>query len=457
MATWLESIGLSKYQSAFDANGVSDLQTLAGLEPSQLKALGVRGRRENPFGPEETSSDLDVISEALRGLRVAMGQGAAGAGGGARVTEGRRRKGGAGGGREGGRYVSPAELEEEDAMFKRALEESLAEYQSSNSASGSAPGSRNGSRHTSSQPGTATSLGDPAFQEADMDMPRYGISDMSAAVPAARRTKDGKKREKSVPGALIGLGKVRGFLEVCALSAPGKGSTRTYCVLNGSRLKMWWGNEVRDENLDPPDKEVLMDGKCVDALQEAGQISTTTLFVRRTMFGVSPEDLQLTVLAETTFVEWLQRLQASAYLFSLGGASVNAPVAGLVLRVLSIVNASSLFQNLSLAVIVAKQSGQVLETLTEVQLAQPSSRDMRFEIYREIKPPSDPVCALYFELRYFKNGRVQPTKYWATVSCQDMEQGERVLQVYKAPVEYNVQRQRLQPKKESTLEITFTA
>jgi len=36
--------------------------------------------------------------------------------------------------------------------------------------------------------------------------------------------------------------------------------------------------------------------------------------------------------------------------------------------------------------------------LTEVQLAQPTKKDMRFEIYREIKPPSDPVSALYFEV-----------------------------------------------------------
>ena len=64
---------------------------------------------------------------------------------------------------------------------------------------------------------------------------------------------------------------------------------------------------------------------------------------------------------------------------------------------------------------------------------------------------------LWLQVRYCKNGRPQPTKYWATVACQDMEQGDRVLQVYKAPVEYNIQRQRLQPKKDSTLEITFTA
>ena len=36
---------------------------------------------------------------------------------------------------------------------------------------------------------------------------------------------------------------------------------------------------------------------------------------------------------EATFVEWLQRLQASAYLFSLGGASVHAPVTAMAMRV----------------------------------------------------------------------------------------------------------------------------
>jgi NIMA (never in mitosis gene a)-related kinase len=139
VAAWLESAGLSKYQTAFDANGVCDLQTLAGLEAAQLKALGVKGRRENPYGPEETTSDLDVMMEALRGLRVVMGQGAAGAGGGAAMP-GRRQGaasqyGMAGAGRE---YQ-----DEEDALVKQAIEESLAEYHSSTSASGSAPGSRN--------------------------------------------------------------------------------------------------------------------------------------------------------------------------------------------------------------------------------------------------------------------------------------------------------------------------
>jgi len=40
---------------------------------------------------------------------------------------------------------------------------------------------------------------------------------------------------------------------------------------------------------------------------------------------------------------------------------------------------------------------------------------MRFEIYKEIKPPADPITNLYFEVRHSKNGRLQPTKYWATV------------------------------------------
>ena len=87
-----------------------------------------------------------------------------------------------------------------------------------------------------------------------------------------------------------------------------------------------------------------MDGKCVDAMQEAGRISSKSLFIRRSMFAVAHDDLQLTVLAESTFVEWLQRLQASAYLFSMGAPSVRSPVTAIVLRVLTITNASALFQ-----------------------------------------------------------------------------------------------------------------
>lgn len=97
------------------------------------------------------------------------------------------------------------------------------------------------------------------------------------------------------------------------------------------------------------------------------------------------------------------------------------------------------------------------QTVAQLRLAAPTGKDMRFEVYKEVRAPEDANHFIYFEVRHSKNGRPQPTKYWASVACQDMEQGDRVLQVYKAPVEYNIQRQRLQPKKESTLEITFTA
>ena len=74
-------------------------------------------------------------------------------------------------------------------------------------------------------------------------------------------------------------------------------------------------------------------------------------------------------------------------------------------------------------------AGEVLKTLLEVDLPQPSKKDMRFEIYKEVKSPAEPAAAVYFEVRFSKNGKVQPTKYWATLSCQDMEHGDRVLQV----------------------------
>ena len=87
-----------------------------------------------------------------------------------------------------------------------------------------------------------------------------------------------------------------------------------------------------------------MDGKCVDAVQEGGRISSKCLFIRRSMFAVAHDDVHLTVVAESTFVEWLQRLQASAYLFSMGAPSLHSPVTAIVLRVLTITNASALFQ-----------------------------------------------------------------------------------------------------------------
>jgi len=56
------------------------------------------------------------------------------------------------------------------------------------------------------------------------------------------------------------------FLLFWGVGVTGK-TTRAYCILKGNRLKMWWGHDVRDEHMDPPNKVVLMDDKCVDAVQ----------------------------------------------------------------------------------------------------------------------------------------------------------------------------------------------
>jgi hypothetical protein len=442
---------MAQYKEALHANGVRDLYTLTGLEAAELRAMGVKGRRENIYGAEETTSDLDVLLEALRGLRSILSEGA-NAGGGVRWEkrgggEYSMLGGGAGAG-GGGERGGSGEMDE-DVLFKEALKQSLAEYESSTSQSGSAPGSRN-SRNTGSgsAPGTYNTVSSSSAGDALGSAP-------GSAMSGGRRK---EKRRGGQAGVLIGLGKVRGLLDVGSLSAQGKSAMRAYCVLAGNRLKIWWGSEVRDEAREPPSMEVLMDGKCVDAVQDgAGRMSAKSLFIRRNVFAVAQDDLHITVIDQVTFVEWLQRLQASAYLFSMAGPSLSAPVSSIVLRVLAIYNASALFQNMSLAVVVAKHSGEVVQTLRELELAPQSKKDMRFEIYKEIKPPVDPVTSLFFEVRHAKNGKAQPTKYWAMVSCQDMEQGDRVLQVYKAPVEYNIHRQRLQPKKDSTLEITFTA
>jgi len=323
VGAWLGKIGLGKYEAAFEANGLCDLPSIAALEPAELKALGVKGRRENPYGPEETTSDLEVLLEALNGLRVvlsAQGEGAQRA----------RRRGSALASRVG-------DDNEDERLFQQALQESLAEYESSTSASGSAPSSRN----TASNPGTANSFTATAPGSLDNDASPAG----SGSGGARRGGKDRDKRGKGQVGASVGLAKVRGMLDVCALSSPGKGAVRAYCVLKGNRLKFWWGNEARDDNLDPANKEIIMDGKCVDAAQEAGgRLSSKTLFIRRSMFGVAHDDVLLTVLAESTFIEWLQRLQASAYLFSMGAPSLHSPVGAIVVRVLSIPNASALFQ-----------------------------------------------------------------------------------------------------------------
>jgi len=65
--------------------------------------------------------------------------------------------------------------------------------------------------------------------------------------------------------------------------------------------------------------------------------------------------------------------------------------------------------------------------------------------------------AIYCELRHVKNKKIQPTKYWAFLSCENLVQGSPTLQVYKAPVEYCFAKQRLQPKNGSRLSVTLSA
>lgn len=65
--------------------------------------------------------------------------------------------------------------------------------------------------------------------------------------------------------------------------------------------------------------------------------------------------------------------------------------------------------------------------------------------------PEDFDSVLFFELRHKIKGREQPSKYWTCLSVSDMDKGRVSLQLYKAPVERCLARQRKQPKKDCAL------
>mmetsp|Transcript_32502 Transcript_32502/g.73039 ORF Transcript_32502/g.73039 Transcript_32502/m.73039 type:complete len:867 (-) Transcript_32502:41-2641(-) len=235
-------------------------------------------------------------------------------------------------------------------------------------------------------------------------------------------------------------------------------SKRLFCVLDRNRLKLYESVASMQQG-DPPLQEVVMDGLCVDTMADSEE---STIFLRRSMYAISQEDLLLTVSDEAnhSFVQWLQRLQASAYLSAMPApAGPHSAVRGIVLRYLEIVNASSLFQGMSLCVNAVRSTGEFLYQISDIALDQPTQRSlMHFDLWKEVQSPSSEDAFVYFEVRYMKGKKQQPTKYWTCIACQSMRQGSRSLQVYKAPCEYDSSKHnKVLPKQKSKLDITLTA
>mmetsp|Transcript_25949 Transcript_25949/g.52896 ORF Transcript_25949/g.52896 Transcript_25949/m.52896 type:complete len:196 (+) Transcript_25949:2-589(+) len=193
---------------------------------------------------------------------------------------------------------------------------------------------------------------------------------------------------------------------------------------------------------------------CVD-VQEGRE---GCVFIRRSMHVRTEGDKLLALRNMSDFTAWLQRLQASAYFKLVPGAMAMLPKVNLlVLQVLEIINASALFKTMSLVVNVARTAGDLLYTLKDVSLPPPTEKaKMRFDLWLQLPVPTEPDTALFFELRHVKGKNAPVTKYWTFLVCADMQEGGRALTVYKAPCEYCIGRQRLQPKQSSRLEITLT-
>ena len=68
--------------------------------------------------------------------------------------------------------------------------------------------------------------------------------------------------------------------------------------------------------------------------------------------------------------------------------------------------------------------------------------------------PKDKNAGVYFEVRHIKSGKPQQTKYWAMLAPGIKEKGDIMLQMYKAPVVYDVKKQRNAPKQGSRLHVT---
>eukprot|EP00281_Chroomonas_sp_CCMP1168_P012848 CAMPEP_0206279270 /NCGR_PEP_ID=MMETSP0047_2-20121206/37936_1 /ASSEMBLY_ACC=CAM_ASM_000192 /TAXON_ID=195065 /ORGANISM="Chroomonas mesostigmatica_cf, Strain CCMP1168" /LENGTH=739 /DNA_ID=CAMNT_0053709215 /DNA_START=16 /DNA_END=2236 /DNA_ORIENTATION=+ len=128
------------------------------------------------------------------------------------------------------------------------------------------------------------------------------------------------------------------------------------------------------------------------------------------------------------------------------------------LRLIEIVNASLLMQSMFLVIVVARKTGEVLFTEDTIQLLpQPTERSlMRFHLDQSMRVPNDADAAVYFEVRHIKNGKPQPTKYWAMLSPGVKERGDCSLQMYKAPCIYDIRKQRCQPKQGSRFHLSVT-
>ncbi|KAJ1477966.1 hypothetical protein T484DRAFT_2982432 [Baffinella frigidus] len=138
------------------------------------------------------------------------------------------------------------------------------------------------------------------------------------------------------------------------------------------------------------------------------------------------------------------------------GGGVAQPVKSFTIQRLEVRNSSTAFEEPFLACGIFAQGGAVKSTLPSIPLRGGDDKaHMRFEIGAKASVPEDYDSVLFLELRHRLKGKDQAPKYWTCIAISDMDAGRRALQLYKAPVEYCLARQKKIPKKDCTLHINI--
>ena len=128
-------------------------------------------------------------------------------------------------------------------------------------------------------------------------------------------------------------------------------------------------------------------------------------------------------------------------------AFFRGPVKSFTIIGMEVRNASTAFESPFLAVGIFGSGGTLKLSLPDIPLKGGENKvQMRFDIGAKASVPDEVDSVLFFELRHKIKGKEQGPKYWTCAMVSSLSKGRHQLQLYKAPVEYALSKQKRQPK-----------
>ncbi len=358
------------------------------------------------------------------------------------------------------------------------------------------------------------------------------VSVCSWETESVSTTKSGKskssKRGKSKERKKIDFSLVEEAVKVS--DAYGHVWDKRFAQLEANRLCLFKGSKAPATKDEKPKREMLLDGLIVDESEKKND----TVFIVKSLFASSTEDLLIHFSDAKTAKVWKERLQAASFFHNMprekqllglvggkpkgaaapqrvdeygnrlsttapkhipfhdipversppvvpaalasaaqkaaaaGGtkgvaksvvgnkaaAHFRGPVKSFTIIGMEIRNASMAFEEPFLAVGIFGTGGTLKLSLPDIPLKGGESKaQMRFDIGAKASVPDESDAVLFFELRHKIKGKEQGPKYWTCALLSTLGKGRHDLQVYKAPVEYAMARQKRQVKENCFLKL----